>query len=295
MPFRFPNLFLVGAPKCGTTWMAACLARHPEIFFSSKKEPLTLATDLTHSKKFDWLSYEALFEDAQNERYVGEGSIWYLYSKSAVQEIARMSPDARIIIMIREPVDMIRSLHRQFVKSGNEPIHQLEAALAAEPERKEGLFRLDVGHFPEGLFYREVVRYSRQISRFVETFGPENVHTIIYNDLVTSPVKTADSVFEFLRLSAIPIDAKPVNVGGSYYTLGSRKFNKHLNAQLDKCQRFRGILPLPLRSGLHNMMQKVSRYDGTIKSETATRLRLQFADERRQLERLLKRDFSMWG
>ena len=104
-----------------------------------------------------------------------------------------------------------------------------------------------------------------------------------------------EGVFDFLGLSNIPIDDKPLNVGGFYYTLGPRKFNKHMNAYIKSCVRFSWLLPPPLRSSLHQLMQKASRYDGNMKPETAARLRSHFADERQQLECLLKRDFSMWG
>ncbi len=295
MPFRYPNLFLVGAPKCGTTWMASCLGRHPEIYFSSKKEPLTLATDLEHRQKFDWARYKALFEDAQGERYVAEGSVWYLYSEAAAQEIERITPDARIIIMIREPIDMIRSLHRQFVKTGNEPILQLERALAAEPERREGVFLKEAGHFPLGLLYTEVVRYSRQINKFIETFGKDRVHVILYNDLVASPEKTAKGVFDFLGLTPMPVDPTPENVGGHFYAFGSRKINRHLNKILKRHSRLKSLIPPGMRAKLRQLSQYLSRYDGTIKPETSESLQARFVDERTELEHLLERDLSSWN
>src|SRR3546814_3494622 len=83
-----PNLFLVGAAKCGTTAMASYLGQHPEIFFSDPKEPLFFGRDLYHTWRLeDFDAYLDLFTGAREARWIGEGTAWYLYSRRAAEEI----------------------------------------------------------------------------------------------------------------------------------------------------------------------------------------------------------------
>lgn len=121
-----PNFFIIGAPKCGTTALAEHLAKHPDIFISSPKEPhyyLHPDAENFHICKSDW-HYEMLFKHAGKARAVGEASVWYLYSDYARKAIAREYPDARIIIMTRDPADFVASLHSQlrFVGYEAEPV-----------------------------------------------------------------------------------------------------------------------------------------------------------------------------
>ncbi|NLF38083.1 sulfotransferase, partial [bacterium] len=107
MTMRLPDFFIVGAPKSGTTALHAYLGRHPSIFVPARKEPHFFGSDIV-SPAFvrDRDAYLSLFAGATTEARVGEASIWYLYSKRAAREIKEFNPDARIIIMLRNPVDM---------------------------------------------------------------------------------------------------------------------------------------------------------------------------------------------
>ena len=71
----------------------------------------------------------------KGEKRLGEASVWYLYSKTAAQEIYSFNPDAQIVVMLRNPADMLYSQHSQFLYNGNEDIEDFSEALAAEPER----------------------------------------------------------------------------------------------------------------------------------------------------------------
>src|SRR3989339_415720 len=136
---RKPDFFIVGAPKSGTTAMCTYLKQHPEIFMPEKKESHFFGTDL-NSPRFirDKKIYLSLFSKAKDERRVGESSVWYLYSKKAASEIKEFSPSASIIIMLRNPVDMLYSQHSQFLYNGNEDIACFEEALNAEQDRRRG-------------------------------------------------------------------------------------------------------------------------------------------------------------
>ena len=123
---RKPDFFIVGAPKGGTTAMNAYLGQHPEIFIAERKELHFFGTDLDFSSpRITQEQYLSCFSEVQNEKRVGETSVWYLYSKQAAVEIKKFCPSANIIIMLRNPVDMLYSQHSQFLYNGNERTNQV--------------------------------------------------------------------------------------------------------------------------------------------------------------------------
>src|SRR6185295_7304644 len=128
--------------------------------------------------------YLELFAGAGDCLRVGEASVWYLLSRQAPFEIRAFSPDAKIIILLRDPVQMAYSLHSLYTRSGNEDLPLFEDALAAEAERREGRRIPPGAYFPEGLIYTDVVRHAAKVERYLETFGRENVHCVLLDGLV---------------------------------------------------------------------------------------------------------------
>src|SRR3546814_17607113 len=103
--------------------------------------------------------------------------------------------------MLRNPIDVIYSLHGQFLFSGNADRASFERALKAEPLRRNGRAIPRTAHFPHGLLYSEVVRYSEQIERFVAHFGRENIATVINADVATARPDRSRHVAAYLRRS----------------------------------------------------------------------------------------------
>src|SRR5215469_3235484 len=137
-----PDFFIVGAPKCGTTALNHYLAAHPDIFMA-KKETHFFGADLRFGPQLQFYrqypdEYSAEFAAWNGQARGGETSVWYLFSQKAAEEIKAYNPDARIIIMLREPVAMLYSLYCQFVADGNEYLPGFKQALAAEAERQAG-------------------------------------------------------------------------------------------------------------------------------------------------------------
>ena len=121
---RKPDFFIAGAPKCGTTAMHTYLQTHPEVFVSKVKEPSFFATDLHNSNPLvcNIEEYLSLFAEVRDEKRVGEASTGYFYSQNAAKELKEFNPSASIIIMLRNPVDMMYSLHGQLLYQGNEDL-----------------------------------------------------------------------------------------------------------------------------------------------------------------------------
>lgn len=199
-----PNAFLVGAPRSGTTSLFTYLARHPSIGTPSVKEPHHFGRDLgirldTYST--DRRAYRELFRDL-TQPVVLEASTSYLLSRSAAEEIAAFAPNAHILVNLRNPIDVILSLHR-FVRSwGAEPLTDVLAAFHGPPGRGpyDRLRGMDVY-----LDYRRVVTYGPQLRRYLDTFGPDRVHVTLFDDLVTEPHTAVTAAVRSLGLDPLPL------------------------------------------------------------------------------------------
>ena len=199
-----PNFFIVGAPKCGTTSLHEYLQRHPDVFMPFFKEPHFFGSDLEGSRFRQFRNkpdrYLKLFRDARGEQRIGESSPWYLASGRAAEEIYTYDPKAKIIIMLRNPVDMLYSMWSQFPYSGNEQIETFEEALAAEADRRAGMRIRRAAHCITGLKYTQMARFSEQVSRYFDCFGRENVLVIIFDDFRSDTAAVFSSELDFLGL-----------------------------------------------------------------------------------------------
>lgn len=216
---RSPNLFLVGAPKCGTTSLSSYLADHPDIFMSEEapghisrngvpylKEPGFYAADhsdlFSQRRVFDKDEYLNIFTYAKpGVTWLGEATVNYLSSKMAVPEIINDTPDARFVVCIRNPVDLAQSLHSHRVKSGTENILEFEEAWYAQNERLKGQ-KLPPGSEkrPEAYQYSEMAKIGSQLSRLLTHVAREKVHIVIMDDMKRDPVAAYKELLAFLGL-----------------------------------------------------------------------------------------------
>jgi hypothetical protein len=144
--------------------------------------------------------YLELFKDATDEKIVGESSTGYLYSKSAAREIANFNPDAKILMVLREPVDFIHSFHSQLLRSANENEPDFHTALKLEESRKKGQNIPFTATYPENLFYIDQARYTEQVKRFLDAFDSQNVKVLIYEDLRADNMRIFREILEFLQV-----------------------------------------------------------------------------------------------
>jgi hypothetical protein len=193
------------------------LAQHPAIYMSRHKEPRYFSRDLDSGSELDgqWFTrdlgeYMANFASARHEAVIGESSVNYLHSTEAAQLIREFAPDARILIMLRDPVDMIQARHRQRIWSQREDITDLAEAIAAEPDRLAGR-RLPARAIQvRGYQYREACTLTPQVRRYLDTFGAERVHVVLLEDMADDPLAVYRGVLEFLGVDP---DFVPSNMG----------------------------------------------------------------------------------
>ena len=203
---RTPDLFIVGAPKSGTTSLYEYLKGHPDVFMSVVKEPCYFARDLALDDSGNFLVYGRdeklyydLFRDAGDAKRAGEGSTRYLYSQDAPALIREAQPNAFIIAMLRNPVDMIQSLHAHKLAAGTEDEPDFERALALESERHAG--RAVPRHSnPKLATYRDRAMFAIQLERWFDTLGRDRVHVGVLEDMIRDPAAEFRDVLEFLQI-----------------------------------------------------------------------------------------------
>ena len=291
---RKPNLFLVGAPKCGTTSFYRYLQGHPEVFFPEKKLFQQFCTDLTFDNpRLSIEEYLAHFQNAGDAKYLGDGSTFHLVSKEAAKNIKAFSPEARCVILLRNPCDMLYSLHSELLFTHQETIEDFEEALDAEPERKanpDASFRWK----REAVYYSDMGRFSEQVARYLDVFGRERVHIILFDDLKADSEGAYRKLLAFLEIDPShriePATHNPNKVTRSK-TLSSLINSPAIRAAA------RATVPTRLREGIHqrlNQLNKRNEPRAPLPETTRRRIQAMYAGEGDKLSELIGRDVRHW-
>jgi hypothetical protein len=200
-----PNFFIVGAAKSGTTSLLQYLRQHPDIFMPADialKEPSYYCDTYGVESYAAYLSL--FFKDATTQKWIGEASTPYLTSPESARKIYDAVPDARIIILLRNPVDRAYSLWKWMHAYGYEPIGFFEEALEAEfYSRKDNpdfmrkfqkggsTYYWDFLYFHSGLYFDQVKRY-------VDLFPKKHLAVIIFEEFIERPLQFVRDLYKFL-------------------------------------------------------------------------------------------------
>jgi hypothetical protein len=197
----WPNFYIVGAVKCGTTTLYAELKKHPQVFLPEVKEPhffttgpapahLELATYVGNQEK-----YQRLFRDAQGYPAIGDASPSYLWDEKAAGRIHEVSPCARIIIILRDPVVRAHSHFLMARQSGAESEPVFLKALQDEVSRGTTDWHVSRLYVLHG-------KYFQQVQRYIETFGRESVLVLLFDDLTRQPSQVLASVARHIGVNS---------------------------------------------------------------------------------------------
>jgi hypothetical protein len=296
---RLPNLFIVGAPKAGTTSLYRYLGQHPQIYMSSLKEPHYFAEEIRTQLYepalrrrlerdqsvarivTEWDDYQRLFADSRDERVLGEGSVCYLWSPTAPARIAEKIPEAKILVLLRDPADRAFSQYLHALGNG-----------AVRWSFREHIER-NLGHRSTQLCvyypFLEFGLYAAQLARYREYFG-ENIWVGFHEDFRRRPAEMIAEVCGFLKVS-----------GEFLPDMGK----KHLQAQVPRTStigwlKHSGLWEAAARvtpKGLRPFIRRsLIRKPGETRMDPADRRYLvdYYRDEIVRLAEMLGRDLTAW-
>ena len=292
-----PNFFIVGAPRCGTTALYSYLRQHPDVFLPDYKEPHFFNTDMNSGGAIrDDAEYLALFASARDQARIGEASVYYLSSQAAPERIKSFCPTAKIVVMLRNPVDAVDALHAHQVAAWLEDVWDLEQALALEGERKRGLHIPAWMNDPHKLFYRQTVNFAAQLRIYSKVFGWENLHVIIYDDFKRDTAAAFRQTCTFLGVTPdIQLEFPVVWSNPSFRSRALARFVRRPPGLLRRLGRM--IIPGRTRAKVVNALNtwnSVRAPRQPMPVDLRNRLTAEFAPQVKELSNLLGRDLSAW-
>jgi hypothetical protein len=199
--------FIVGAPRCGTTFLARHLRKHPDVCFSKLKEPHFFSgtdlrnipdTELRQTVRRNYL--DRFFPHRAGRAFLAEGSVTYLYTPRQLEPILRLWPDAKFIVALRNPMQMVPSLHQRLRYIGDETVSDFERAWALVGDRRQGHFVPRRCIEPRWLDYWESGKLGRHVEEFFNCVGRERCFISLFDDLVVDPGAQFRRVLQFLGL-----------------------------------------------------------------------------------------------
>ena len=286
------------------------LRQHPQIYFPAAteadeengrlymqvKEPHHFCPDLRYPDSLridDRAEYLDLYQEGAGARWRGDATPHYLYSEAAPRLVRQFCPEARILIMLRPPVEMMRSSHNDFLRNRWEDIEDFHAALEAWPDRREGRRIPPRCGCPALLDYRSVARYAPQVERWLDTFGAHAVKVVLLEEMTNAPEATFRDILRFLDVdtSYVP-DFRVYNEAP-----GNSRTEKLLRSiyQMQWINRVgRVIVPYGIRRAVLAVARGKRRHRYRVEDPRDEQLRALCRPEVEQLGSLIGRDLSHW-
>jgi hypothetical protein len=297
-----PDFFIAGVPKAGTTALHAALARHPALYMSPVKEPKFFLTDgppptqggpgdAKTYREHVWrqADYEALFAAATAGQLRGESTPFYLYDREAQRRISKRLPSARLLVVLRDPVERAHSNWTHLWSAGLDPIGDFVQACADE-ERRIAAGWADFWH------YTALGQYGAQLRDLYEVFPREQVLVFRYRSLIEDPARLLDQVCAFLGVPTGVLTELPRENVTAHPdpTWRHRAVARTLRAG----HSLTGALPGHAGAGLIDRLELILQQDAAPRRPLtwAQRQALipRFEDDIRLLETITGEDFSDW-
>ncbi len=300
-----PNFIIAGAPRCGTTALYTYLGEHPNIFLPKIKELHYFALDFPDVQKIIFKSVEeylTVFADAGDRHLaVGEVSPLYYYSKVALKNIREFDPAIKIILILRNPVDFVQSVHQLNLGLLREDEPDLAKAWELQETRKQGKMIPKICREQALIQYGEMGLFGKYVEKVFEVFPKEQVLVVLFDDFAANPKAVYETILSFLN---VPSDGRqeflPVNAS---YEHKSKHLARIIHPPQSIYKLFMRIISL---FGV-NSMKKVSLIYNKIEMFNARRIprssidpilrrKLQsyFREDIQKLANLINRDLSIW-
>lgn len=281
--------------------MSEYLRAHPDVCFSEPKEPHHFATDMpTHCPGTTDEEYLRRYfgHCGADARAVGEGSVHYLFSRVAVDNILRFRPEARFIVMLRDPVDLVHAYHQEMLWQYSEDVLDFERAWDLQGPRRAGERIPPTCRDPRVLQYREIGSLGSQLERLLGKVPRERVHVVIFDDFVDATKEVYEAALRFLGLPSDGREQFPrVNPAKRHALRPLGRFTQRPPRRLvgwaQKVKDWLGIERLGIVKALRAWNRRAAERP-PLRPGFRERLRREFEDEVTKIERLTGRDLGGW-
>jgi hypothetical protein len=290
-----PNFYIVGFPKCGTTSLQRYLDDHPNVFMSEWKEPGWFTAGRRRKPK-SLEEYLALFDGADSSvhKAIGESTTGYIFTPGSLEAVREFTPDAKIIVMLREPTSLVRSLHMYLVSVSEEDVLDLRKAWALQDERRQGR------HIPPRcvqdlqLVYGHVAKQGQHVQHLYEVFPADQILVLFLDDFKKDPRGQYLKALQHLNLpddgrTEFPVENKSDLAGGAARVRGMLK---HEGSFLYNLTGTLGIRK-HIANGLKVILKPFARSQ-PVDPDLQAELKTYFADDVRLLEQVTGRDLRHW-
>lgn len=287
-----PNFFFVGHTRSGTTSLKEELEQHPEIYFYYPKSwqkpngPFGFESSFKNDEEF--------LEEFRGvkEKRVGQKRGDYLSCPWAAERIKKFSPNAKIIMTLRNPIDVMYSLHATMLyRETVEDIEDFGEALKMEEERKKKYgYKVIPKKYHPHMLYRETVRYSQQVKRYFELFGEENVKVTIFDEYIKNKSSILRDILKFLDVDE-DFEIKHLN------TNAGRKYRSRTIHSAVMTNKFgvRGVLRnIPGSAKIYRKINNNEFKRKTLEPSLRKSLQDDLKKEIDELSLMLKKDLSYW-
>ncbi len=297
---RRPNFFIVGVQKAGTSALAVWLGRHPQVFMSSPKEPGYLAFlekgygyadgygRPAPAGKYvvsDQQDYLDLFSAATpGNRVIGEASTWYFSIPGVAARIKGFSPDAKVVVVLRNPCERAYSAWCHARRDNLEPCADFSSALAQEDERGDVEFLLR---------YRRMGLYSEALAEYLSIFDPSRLLVLLYEDTIGDEIALWQKLCDFLAIYDFgePPPRRKLNRSGQFR---SRSLEKLLRSPGLRAAA-RTLLPRHSAGNIRDSIAALNlkSFPG-LDEEERRELQDFYRKDITELARMIGRDLSSW-
>lgn len=289
-----PNFLVIGAAKAGTTALYHCLKQHPQIYMSPMKEPRFFALegetlhprDPIHRQSITNLAdYLNLFQAVSSETAIGEASPLYLSHPQASANIQHHLPTAKLIAILRNPIERAYSHFTHMRQTGVEPLSDFTKALQEAEYEIDGFIRRRP--------YIQVGFYYAQLLRYFENFDPQQIKIYLYEDWKHHPGNFLGSLFEFLDVDPgfVPSQSNHYNT----YGIPRNQLIHQLTTNHNPLRSIaRALIPRENRHSLMRIIQRKNSIRMAMPTEARGYLSQIYTADILKLQELIQRDLSGW-
>ena len=301
------NFFIVGQPKCGTTSLFHYFKKHKEVFMPEQKQLYFFAKDHNeHRKKYSKFNteyyakyYNYKFEDYisrfdfhDNINIYGDITPDYIYSKTAPSDIYNYNNNAKILVILREPLSFLKSFHNQLILSGREHETDFYKALSYQEMRAIKSCKNDEESPPFYFQYDELVNYLKFVKSYHDRFK-DNFKVIFYEDFRKDNKGTLDDICKFLDIKKFD------NIRNIESNLSMQGVNRLDSIKKKKIIKlFISLVPTKVKYWIKDNLFKLvfKKKEEDLNSNLDIKLREKFYQNIQELNQyVIKHDLNLYG